>query len=190
MAADAGSARVPVFADLGGPAVVAVDTKFRAAIGRRPGGARHHFTMQSISFLSRNKAFRIVKFTQQSGRRPRMTGVGRPRKPRSPKIPSMRLWHSLNVPLPRAPSKRGLQHGGRPVGFAALFTTKACDLRAVEVLVEAGFEEGRAAVRAKSMLEAPARRGPWGSEILKGCQRPLRRGYWAFEHRTGDSNTT
>ena len=69
--------------------------------------------------------------------------------------PPTRLWHPLNVPLPRpagrnlaelgflvpsklpqgslelrhsAPSKRGRQHGRRPVAFAALFTTKACDL--------------------------------------------------------------
>ena len=90
-------------------------------------------------------------------------------------IPPTRLWHSLNVPLPRpagrslaelgffvpsrlplgsleprnsAPSERGLQHDQRPVGFAALFTTKARDRPAVEVLVEAGFEEGRAADRA------------------------------------------
>ena len=114
---------------------------------------------------------------------------------RSQGIPPTRLWHSLNVLLPRAlpgrslaelgslvpsklpqgsleprdsaPSKRGLQHGGRPVGFAALFTTKAGDLRAVEALVEAGFEEGRAADRATSMLEAPARRGPWGERNIQ-----------------------
>ena len=129
----------------------------------------------------------IVKFTRQSGRRPRTTGVGRARKPRSPKIPSTSLWHSLNVPLPRAPSKRGHQHGRRPVAFAALFTTKACDLRAVEALVEACFEEGRAADRAKFMLEAPARREPWGSETFKGCQRPFRRGYSAFENRPDET---
>ena len=35
------------------------------------------------------------------------------------------LWHPLNVPLPRAPSKRGLQHGRRPVRCAALFNTSA-----------------------------------------------------------------
>ena len=96
---------------------------------------------------------------------------------------SLELRHS-------APSKRGRQHGRRPVAFAALFTTKACDLRAVEALVEACFEEGRAADRAKSMLEAPARRGPWGSETFKGCQRPLRRGYSVFEHRPDDSDAT
>ena len=100
-------------------------------------------------------------------------------------IPPTRLWHSLNVPLPRAPSERGLQHGQRPVGFAALFTTKARDRPAVEVLVEAGFEEGRAADRATPMLEAPARRGPWGerhvqrmpeadSEGVFGFREPLR----------------
>ena len=140
-----------------------------------------------------------------------MTGVGRARKPRSPKIPSTRLWHSLNVPLPRAlpgrslaelgslvpsklpqgsleprdsalpgrslaelgvfvpsnlpqgkleprdsaPSERGLQHGQRPVGFAALFTTKVSARPAVEVIVEGCLEEGRAADRATSMLELP-----------------------------------
>ena len=82
-------------------------------------------------------------------------------------IPPTRLWHSLNVPLPPAPSERGLQHGQRPVGFAALFTTKARDRPAVEVLVEAGFEEGRAADRAKSMLEASAWRGPRGERNIQ-----------------------
>ena len=47
--------------------------------------------------------------------------------------------------------------GGRPVHCVALFTTKARDRPAVEALVEAGFEEGRAADRATTMLEAPAR---------------------------------
>ena len=45
-------------------------------------------------------------------------------------IPPTRLWHSLTVPLPRAPSKRGLQHGGRPVRCAALFNTRAYDFSA------------------------------------------------------------
>ena len=99
--------------------------------------------------------------------------------------PPTSLWHPLNVPLPRAPSKRELQHGRRPVAFAALFTTKARDRPAVEALVEAGFEEGRAADRATTMLEAPARRGPWGerhvqrmpeadSEGVFGFREPLR----------------
>ena len=34
--------------------------------------------------------------------------------------PSTGLWQPLNVPLPRAPSERGLQHGFRPAGFAVL----------------------------------------------------------------------
>ena len=77
------------------------------------------------------------------------------REPRSQKIPSTRPWHSSNVLLPRpagrslaelgflvpsklpqgsleprdsAPSKRELQHGSRPVRFAALFTTKVVAL--------------------------------------------------------------
>ena len=81
-------------------------------------------------------------------------------------IPPTRLWHSLNVPLPRpagrslaelgffvpsrlplgsleprdsAPSKRGLQLGSRPVRCAALFTTKVAARAAVEALVEAGL---------------------------------------------------
>ena len=90
-----------------------------------------------------------------------------PNTPRSPKIPSTRLWHSLTVLLPRAlpgrslaelgflvlsklpqgsleprhsdPSKRGLQHGGRPVRCAALFTTKVAARAAVEALVEVGL---------------------------------------------------
>ena len=94
------------------------------------------------------------------------------------------------MPLPRAPSKRGLQHGCRPVGFASLFTTKVSAPPAVEVIVEGCFEEGRAADRAKSMLEAPARRGPWGSETFKGCQRPIRSGYLAFENRSDYSHAT
>ena len=126
----------------------------------------------------RNNTFRIVKSRHALG------------MSRSPGIPSTRLWHPLNVPLPRAPSKRGLQHGLRPAGFAVLFTTKACDLRVVEALVEACIEEGRAADRAKFMLEAPARRGPWGSETFKGCQRPLRREYSAFENRPDISDAT
>ena len=80
-------------------------------------------------------------------------------------IPPSRLWHSLNVPLPRAlpgrslaelgslvpsklpqgsleprdsaPSVRGLQQVGRPVGFAALLTTKVSARAAVEAPVEA-----------------------------------------------------
>ena len=78
-----------------------------------------------------------------------------------------------------------LQYGWRPVCCAALFTTKARDRPAVEALVEAGFEEGRAADRATTMLEAPARRGPWGerhvqrmpeadSEGVFGFREPLR----------------
>ena len=59
------------------------------------------------------------------------------------------------MPLPRAPSKRGLQQGRRPVGFASLFTTKVSARPTVEVIVEGCFEEGRAADRAKSMLELP-----------------------------------
>ena len=74
---------------------------------------------------------------------------------RSQGIPPTRPWHSSNVPLPRAPSKRGLQHGRRPVGSAALFTTKVSARPTVEVIVEGCFEEGRAADRAKSMLELP-----------------------------------
>ena len=54
-----------------------------------------------------------------------------------------------------APSKRELQHGPRPVGFAALFTTKVSARSAVEVIVEGCLEEGRAADRATSMLELP-----------------------------------
>ena len=92
---------------------------------------------------------------------------------------------SLERAAPLSP-KRELQHGRRPVAFAALFTTKACDLRAVEALVEAGFEEGRAADRPTTMLEAPARRGPWGerniqrmpeaaSEGVFGVREPARR---------------
>ena len=67
---------------------------------------------RGCGMLMRNKAFWIVKFIQQIGGRPRTTGVGRPRKPRSPKIPSTRLWHSLNVPLPRALPGRSLAELG------------------------------------------------------------------------------
>ena len=38
-----------------------------------------------------------------------------------------------------APSKRGLQHGLRPVCYAALFTTKVAARAAVEAPVEAGL---------------------------------------------------
>ena len=46
----------------------------------------------------RNKTFHIVKSRHALG------------LCRNPGIPPTRLWHPLNVPLPRAP-KRGLQHG-------------------------------------------------------------------------------
>ena len=57
------------------------------------------------------------------------------------------LWHPLNIPLPRAPSERELQHGFGPdrcaalfkARFAALFTTKVSARPAVEVLVEGCF---------------------------------------------------
>ena len=89
--------------------------------------------------LSRNKSFCIVKCPWKIDLLSRTTGADRGSEPGSQGIPPTRPWHSLNVPLPRVPSKGGLQHGGRPVGFAALFTTKAGDLRAVEALVEAGL---------------------------------------------------
>ena len=112
------------------------------------------FALGAAWQVMKNKAFCIVKSRHA-------LGVGR-----SPKIPSTRLWHPLNVPLPRpagrslaelgflvpsklpqgsleprhsAHSKRGLQHGGHPVGFAALFTTKVAARAAVEAPVEAGF---------------------------------------------------
>ena len=50
----------------------------------------------------------------------RCSGGGRVLKPRHPPT---RPWHSLTVPLPRAP-KRGLRHGLRPAGFAVLFTPR------------------------------------------------------------------
>ena len=65
-------------------------------------------------------------------------------------VPSKLPQGSLE-PRDSAPSERELQQGGRPVGCAALFTTKACDRPAVEALVEAGLEEGRAADRATTM---------------------------------------
>ena len=109
---------------------------------------------QGCGMLFRNKTFRTVKSRHAL------------EMSLSPGIPSTRLWHPLNVPLPRpagrslaelgflvpsklpqgsfeprhsAPSKRGLQHGGRPVRCAALFTTKVAARAAVEVPVEAGF---------------------------------------------------
>ena len=95
----------------------------------------------------------------------------------------MTLFTPSPLDIEHSCSKRELQRGSRPVGFAALFTTKARDRPAVEALVEAGFEEGRAADRATPMLEAPARRGAspaapncpaavWtgrASRALRGC---------------------
>ena len=43
-------------------------------------------------------------------------------------------------------------------------------LQAVEALAEACISEGCAADRATSWLEAPARRGHWGSGTFKECQ--------------------
>ena len=107
--------------------------------------------------MQRRKAYWIVKY-------PACAGLC---ITRSQGIPPTRLWHSLNVPLPRAlpgrslaeigflvpsklpqgrleprhsaPSARELQHGRRPVGFAALFTTKVAARAAVKAPVEAGF---------------------------------------------------
>ena len=50
------------------------------------------------------------------------------------KLPQGRL-----EPRDSAPSKRGLQRGGRPVRCAALFTTKVAARAAVEAPVEAGL---------------------------------------------------
>ena len=41
----------------------------------------------------------------------RLRGKVRKKIRATPKTPSKKLWHSLNMPLPRAPSERGLQHG-------------------------------------------------------------------------------
>ena len=61
----------------------------------------------------------------------------------------------MNVLLPRAPSKRGLQHGQHPVCCAAFFKTKVATWAAVEAPVEVGLYEDGAAGRSKSMLELP-----------------------------------
>ena len=133
------------------------------------------------------------------------------------KIPSKGLWHSLNVPLPRAPSKRGRQHGLRPVCCAALFTTKVAARAGVEAPVEAGFKrtaqpagpppcwssrsEGAECRGSKlpcgsldgTRKPSSARLRPGrarGRGIFKGCQWPLRRGYSAFEDRLEDSDAT
>ena len=62
--------------------------RLSANIGRR----------QEFGMRSRNMTFYCVESGHELG------------MSRSPGIPSTRLWHTLNVPLPRAPSKRGLQH--------------------------------------------------------------------------------
>ena len=85
--------------------------------------------------------------------------------------------------------KRGLQQGGRPVGCAALFTTKACDRPAVEALVEAGLEEGRAADRAKYMLELPLGGGS-GEWNIQRMPEAVSEGHLAFESRSDDSDAT
>ena len=102
------------------------------------------------------------------------------------------------MPLPRAPSKRGPQQGGRPVGCAARFTPKAGDRPAVEALVEAGLEEGRAADRATSMLELPLGGGSGERNIQRmpeavsegvfGVREPLGRQRRQIKNRTSQGN--
>ena len=65
------------------------------------------------------------------------------------------LWHPLNIPLPRAPSKRELQHGFGPAGCAVLLQARFDRRFDFCPSGDLGGEEGCAAARASAMLEPP-----------------------------------
>ena len=74
----------------------------------------------------------------------------------TPKTPfDSSLWHPLNIPLPRAPSERELQHGFGPAGCAVLIQAHF-DRRFDRCPSgDLGFEEGCAADLASLMPEPP-----------------------------------
>ena len=109
---------------------------------------------------------------------------------RSPKIPSTRLWHPLNVPLPPAP----LRAAGSSIADARSAAQPSSPPRS-----PLGQQSRRLSKRAFKRTAQPAGPTPcWsprlegarGSGTFKGCQRPLRRGYWAFANRPDESDTT
>ena len=65
------------------------------------------------------------------------------------------LWHPLNIPLPRAPSERELQHGFGPAGCAVLLQTRFDRRLDCCPSGDFGGEEGGEADRASTMLEPP-----------------------------------
>ena len=84
------------------------------------------------------------------------------------------LWHPLNIPLPRAPSERELQHGYGPAGCAVLLKARfdrRLDYRPGGGL---GGEEGCAADRASSMREPPLGGGS-GERHVQKMPEPRRR---------------
>ena len=80
------------------------------------------------------------------------------------------LWHPLNIPLPRAPSKRELQQGCGPAGCAVLLKARFDRRFYLCQGSDLGGEEGREADRASAMLEPAARRGAGGSSTFEECQ--------------------
>ena len=114
---------------------------------------------QGCEMLMRNRSFCILESRPVLG------------KSRSPKIPSTRLWHSLNVPLPpRPPPSGGLQHGGGPAGCAVLLKARFDERLDCCPSGDLGGKEGCAADRASAMLEPAARRGAGGSGTFRECQ--------------------
>ena len=65
------------------------------------------------------------------------------------------LWHPLNIPLPRAPSERELQHGLGPAGCAVLLKAHFDKRFNCGPSGDLGGEEDCAADRASAMLEPP-----------------------------------
>ena len=82
------------------------------------------------------------------------------------------LWHPLNIPLPRAPSERELQHGVGPAGCAVLLKARFDECLDCCPSGDFGGEEGCAADRASAMLEPPLGR----DEEAELCEAAARQG--------------